>query len=299
MSVFTSTIANQLKDTLSSTIDDEFASHTMVPRMFDEESMADAYVDDLELAGPGLAAARAEGEPVQVGSMREGVVTRYMAQSYALKMIITEEAMDDGKYPQAINLARRLKRAMAKTIDIDGANVMVRMADTNYLGGDGLPLSSASHTLPHGGTFSNKMAVPMSPSRSAFIVAVTQLGQMVGHDGIIEGYKPKAVVCPFSQWAIWKEIVKSEKAPEAGQFNAINVVKSDFGSIDIVANPYWSNTTTNWALLTDAGGLKWKWRKKASNRTWVDNDNMVMNYSISARWGRGWSDPRAVYCVEA
>ena len=36
---------------------------------------------------------------------------------------------------------------------MDAALMLVRATNTGYPGGDTLPLASASHTLPHGGTF--------------------------------------------------------------------------------------------------------------------------------------------------
>lgn len=297
--VVTSTIANSLKKTLASIIDDDFSSRTLIGKMYEEEDMEDAFEDDQEYGGPGLVQERGEAAPIAVGQMDEGVQTRYWARAFGLKMVISEEAQDDGKYKEIINLGKRLRRAMGKTIDVQGALTFARMANTSYPIGDGLPLSSASHTLPHTGTFSNKMGTPLSPSRMAFISVVTSLKTMVGHDGIVEGYEPKAVVCPAAQWAIWDEILHSKGAPEAGEYNRINVVNRSYGDTEVVVNPYWTNTTTNWAVLTDNGGLKWKWRKRPYSRSWVDNDNVVVNFSIGARFARGCSDPRAVFCVEA
>jgi hypothetical protein len=255
-------------------------------------SMDDAYEDDVEYGGPGLATEKPEGSEMDSGTIYEGTVTRYLARTFALKLAITEEAIEDSKYPQVIDAARRLKRAMFKTIDIDATMMLVRGFDTNYVGGDGLPLWSASHTLPNGGTFSNTLATPMSPSRMAVIVATSQAKQLPGHDSIVEGYDPIGVTFPTQQWAVWSGLTKSEKAPEAGQFNEINVVNSDL-NLKLVENKYWSNTTTNWALLLDCdNGFNFRYRRRPRSRNWVDNANEVMLYGISARWSRGWSDPR-------
>lgn len=297
--VFTSTIANALKRTLEEIVTDKNADKLLLERWCNIKKMKDAWEDDLEVAGPGLASQKAEGTEISAGTILEGYRTRYIARTFGLKLIITEEAIEDNKYEQVLQAGKRLKRAMSKTADIDATNILVRMFDTSYVGGDGLPLGSASHTLPHGGTFSNVMATPMSPSRAALIVATTQLRKMPGHDGVIEGYEPKKIVCPVDQWAVWSEVLKSTHAPEAGQFNAINVANSEL-DLEVVPNKYWSNTTTNWAIMTDAGnGINFRWRRKPRNKSWVENDLETMKYSVSARWARGWSDPRAAYCVEA
>src|SRR5689334_4682382 len=106
------------------------------------------------------------------------------------------------------------------------------MFNTSFVGGDGLPLASASHTLPQGGTFSNTLAVPQSPSVAAVIVATTQAKKLPGHDGITEGYEPKCIGCPVDQWAAWSVILNSTHKPEPGEFNATNVVNTDL-SLDV------------------------------------------------------------------
>jgi len=303
MNVFTGTIFHTLKRTLRSIVDDKsdgYESGLYLKRFTEEGTMEDNYVDDLEMGGPGLASEKTEGMAISVGTVREGVLTRYNSRTFAQKLIVTREAMEDTKYDQALKLARRLKRSMHKTCDIDATNILVRAFNSSYVGGDGVSLGSSSHTLPNGGTFSNIMATPMSPSRAAMIVATSQLKKFPGHDGITEGVMPKEIVCPVDQWAVWEVLTKSTKAPEAGEFNAINVVNQTLSIDDVVANPYWSNTTTNWGIITDAeNGLNFLWRRKPSSDDWVENNQQTYIYAISARWARGWSDPRGFYGVNA
>lgn len=300
--VFTSSVANALKETLEQVIDDEtdgYDTKALLHQWMDEMPMSDNYEDDLESGGPGLASEKPEGQEIATGTIREGYITRYIARTFALKLIITEEAIEDRKYPKIINAARRLKRAMWKTADIDATNILVRGFNTAFVGGDGQPLWSASHSLPHGGTFSNVMATPMSPSKAAVVIATSQIRKFPGHDGITEGFEPKVVVCPTEQWATWEELLGSKFTPESGNFSEMNVVNQ---SLDLrsVPNKYWNNTTTNWGMITDCEyGINFRWRRRPRSRSWVDNDQELMKYGISARWARGWSDPRATYGVNA
>lgn len=295
--VFQSTIAHTLKATLAGIVDDEtdgLESKMYMKKWMDQPDMEDAYDDVLEMSGLGLASEKTPGAPMAVGQIREGYLTRFIARTFAQQLNVTEEAMDDTKYPEAIKAARRLKRSMYKTQDIDATNVLVRGFNTAYTGGDGLPLFSASHTLANGGTFSNLMATSMTPSRAAVIVARAAVDQLPGHDGIIEGYNLDKVICPVQQKSDWEMILGSTHAPEPGQFNAINVAnKLD---LTLVAIPYWSNTTSSFAFQTDAEGRPcFRHRRKPRSRTWVENSPHVMCYSIDARWARGWEDPRSMY----
>lgn len=299
--VFTSTIADGLKLTLDEVVDDNLTNYkakAIFPKWMAQTNMQDNYEDDLEMGGPGLAAEKAEGAEMQAGGIQEGALTRYIARTFALKLVVTEEAVEDSKYPQIIQAGSRLPRAMYKTADIDATNILSRAINTAYVGGDGQPLASATHTLPTGGTFSNLMVVSMSPSRIAVATATTQMRKWPGHDGITEGVEPKGVIYPQEQWHIWDGLRMSEKNPESGNFNEINIVKNL--GLEGIPVKYWTNTTTNWGMLGDIdNGFKWKWRRKPRQRSWVDNDQEIMKYGISARWARGWSDPRCILFVNA
>lgn len=302
--VFTGTFFHTLKKTLRNVIKDKedgLEASAVMPQFCMEGTTDENYVDDLETGGPGLASEKTEGAPIAAGTMREGVLTRYLVRTFGLKVIVTRELMEDCKYSKAIQAVKRLKRAMVKTYDIDATNLLVRAFNSSYVGGDGQSLASSSHTLPGGGTYSNQMATPMAPSRAAMIVAASAIKKLPGHDGITEGYNPKKVVCPTEQWAVWEPIVRSEKAPEPGEFNAPNVVRTVLKIEDIVANQYWTNTTTNWMVTTDAedGELQFIWRRRPTSDDWIDNDGQTYKYAVTARWTRGWSDARGTYWSNA
>jgi hypothetical protein len=301
MTVYSGTFYHTLKNTLDSIIKDKtdgLEAKLDYKKYCKTPSMSDAYEDDLEVAGPGLASEKPEGTEIATGTLREGTLTRYTARTFGLKIILTEELAEDSKYPEAIKAARHLKRAMHKTIDIDAALMLVRAENTGYTGGDGLCLANSAHTLANGGTFSNTMATPMSPSRAAVIVARAAIRTLPGHDGIREGYTPEKVLCPIEQESAWEGIMLSTKAPEAGNFNEINVVHRM--SMELVPVTQWTNTTTNWAIQTDAeGGLQMRMRRKPRASTWREEDFTVVKHAITARWARGWSDPRSFYFVGA
>lgn len=300
MGVFTSTIANSLKLTLDRIVDDKLdnvEASAVFTKWTEQRPMSDAYEDDLEMGGPGLASEKAEGSEMQTGDIKEGVLTRYIARTFALRLQVTEEAMEDTKYPRVISAARRLKKSMWKTADIDAALMLVRGYNAAYTYGDGLPLWSDSHTLPQGGTFSNTMATPVTPSRTALITATSIVRKYPGHDGITEGYEPKAILCPTEQWGAWDGIVGSKMNPDDDNFNEINVVYPL--QLKVIPNKFWNNTTTNWAITTDCeNGFTFRWRRRPRSNSWVVNDQTVMWYAQTARWSRGISDPRCTLGVE-
>lgn len=296
--VTTGEIANALKLTLRKVITDKDSDERLFNKYMEVHSMSDAWEDDLEVAGMGLASLKPEGTELATGTIKEGYRTRYTAATYGMKILITEEALEDNKYKEVIKAAKRLARSMGKTADYLAALVLQRMFNTAYTGGDGKPLGSATHTLAQGGTFSNVMGTPLSPSRAALSVLRTQAAKLPGHDGLTEGYALRQVICPEDQWETWKIILGSSHAPEAGEYNAINVF-NDMG-IELVANKFWNNTTTNYAVQTDCpDGIQWRWRRKPRSKSWSENDFEHMKYSNTFRSTTGWSDPRSILCVEA
>lgn len=294
--IFTSTAALALKATIRAIDTDEHGSEgskAVFPHYLDVKSMADNYVEDYEIAGTGLAGEKPEGESMPVGGIVEGPLTRYNARTYGQRIIVSEEAMEDMKYDKVIQAAKRNNRSLWKLADFDAVLILVRATNTAFVGGDGQSLASATHALPGGGTYSNTMAVAMSPSKAAMYIARAQLRQQVGHDGLIDGYEIKKVVFPVQQEGVWDEVLDSQKDPTPGAFNAVNSIYKE--TYEKVPVKYWNNTTTNWLLRTDAeNGLVWFWRRKPESNTWVTEDKTMLNYGITARWARGWTNPRAI-----
>ncbi len=300
--VFVSTLAHQLQETLDGIITDKtdgVESGMYFKDWAESDKMDGAYVDFLEVAGPGLASQKPEGVDMLAGTLREHTLWRTLARTYGLRMAITEEAMEDGKYKEGVKLARRLKRAMFKTQDIDMTNILVRGWNTDYPGGDAVPLFSTSHTLGGGGTFSNTFATPAVASRQAVLLARAAVRKLPSQDGVTEGYFLESVICPVDQESIWEGILQSEKVPESN-FNEVNVVKGLKLGKAPIAIPYWQNTATNFCFRTSAEGAPTFYnRRRPRSRTWVNESQEVMHYGISARWAKQWTDARSMYGSQA
>jgi hypothetical protein len=289
-----STIQRSFKETLDNVVLDKrdgLEANMVMPKYLDVSNMKDAWVEDAEWGGPSFLTQKDEGAEMGTGVLTPGNTKRYVARTFAMRMIISDEAEEDGKYPEIINLAMHIKRAAVKTIEYDAASILARAWNSSYPGWDALPLFSTAHVNPTGDTYSNNLATPIAAS-VALVAAARTLGRrMPGRDGFIDGLLLKKVVFPPEQEQDWDEILGSEKRPDNGNFAAISFVyKMD---ITPVCVPYWTNTTTNTIFLTDAdNGLKWKWRRKMRSKSWVTNEQEVKSYSLSYRSDSGWTDPR-------
>lgn len=296
--IFTSTVALNLKETLEEIITDQLdgvEADLDYTKWMKNRPMSDNFEDDQEYSGGGLMAETPEGTEIPALSLTEGYTKRYTARKFTARYIVTEEAMDDSKYPKVIQAVKRLKRAGFKTKDIDATNVLVRATNSSFPGPDGVALASSSHPLATGGSFSNTLATPMAPSTTSWNNAIAQLDQMVDHDGLIEGYKAVAVLHPVQQRGLWTVLLNSTMDPEFGNFAAVNVIKKYDNDVKRVQLKYWTNTTTNWAIQTDCdNGFQFRDRKKFTSKTWIEYNQELMNYSLSGRWDVGFSDPRCV-----
>jgi len=299
MALTTSEIFRLLKPTLREVLTDKtdgIQRNVAFPKFCNVRDIEDAYVDDTEMGGPGLAAEKPEGTEIALGQIKAGFQKRYFPGTFALKLTVTKEAQEDNKYTEAVPFARLLKKSMWTTADVRAALMLARAENTGFLGGDQVPLASASHTLPHGGTFSNTMATPMSPSNAALAIARAAITKMPDLNGIISPLTAKKVLFPVAQESIWDVLLGSQKSPEAGQFNAINIAHKM--NLEPVRVHHWTNTDTNWALTTDAeNGLNFMWRKRPEERTWMDNENDIIKFAIRARFDVGWTNARGFYFV--
>ncbi len=106
--VFTGDIANALKETLNTVVTDKDYKERLLTEYCEVSNMSDHWEDDLEVGGPGLASEKPEGQEIALGTVREGYRTRYISRTYALKIIVTEEALEDNKYKEVIKAAKRL-----------------------------------------------------------------------------------------------------------------------------------------------------------------------------------------------
>ncbi|MDR5684504.1 MAG: hypothetical protein QN163_10870 [Armatimonadota bacterium] len=295
--IFTSTIANDLQDTLEEIIVDRtdgLEARLDMPKFMDVRRTKSAFVDMLEVGGLGVAVSVGEGEEIPARGISEGALTRLWVRKFGLRTMATEEALADGKTDKVINAARRLKRAIWKAVDIDAAQVLNRATNTDFPGGDGQPLASAAHTLPGGGTYSNMVATPTAPSEAAYVLARAQADVQVDLDGVIDGVEIEGVAFPIGQRGAWEVLSFSDRSPQAGQYNAVNLINRD--KIKLVPVRHWTASEVDYCWLTDHPDEKlcWYWRERPSSRTWVSEARDVMNYSVKARWARGWSGGRGI-----
>ena len=127
--------------------------------LFDTENSDRAFEEEVLFTGFGTAPVKGEGAAVSYDDAQESYTARYTHETVALGFAITEEAMEDNLYDTFAKLrAKGLARAMANTKQVKAADVFNNGFNTSYVGGDGLPLFSASHATVGDGNQSNLLS---------------------------------------------------------------------------------------------------------------------------------------------
>lgn len=260
---------------------------------FKVSNTGDAYVDDQEFAHTGMMPAKAQGSLMAVDSVQAGYLKRYMMVTYGLRMIVSEEAIADTKYEEAIGQTESIGRSAKLAQEYQAANVFVNAFSSSFTGADTVSLCNSAHPLPKGGTFSNTLSTPMSLSETAVETMWANMQHLPASNGFQQsGYELKRLVVPKELWFRANRILRSEGQNDTMN-NAINVLKGM--GITIGSNRYFTSTTNWWGVSDLKSGLRFIWREKPKFRKHNVEDNMTMVFSGYQRFQVGWTDPRDVY----
>jgi len=292
----TSNIPSTLKPTLDLLWGNEQKKKLFWKTMgFKVSSSTDAFEDDQEFAGLGPAPAKAQGAMLQFDTIQQGFAKRYTHVTYGLRFTLSEEAIDDCKYDEAINGTENLSTSLNLTQEFVMNSVFINSFSSSFVGADALSLCNTAHLLPKGGTYSNMFTNALSLSETAIETARANMAQLPDSNGyVVNGYQPKRIVVPPQLLYRAMRILKSEQQNDTAN-NAINVLKGMGIEIADESSPYLTSTT-NWWLVSDIkAGIRVIWRKKPMFREHNTEDNYTCTYSAVERFSAGWTNPRDVY----
>jgi hypothetical protein len=259
---------------------------------FKVTSTKDAFIDDQEYAGTGIMPVKQEGAMIAVDSVQEGYSKRYTMSTFALRLVVSEEAIADCKYDKAIDGTGNIARSAKWTQEYINAGIFANAFNAAFVGGDAVPLGSLVHKLPKGGTYANMFTTAMSLSETAVETMIVNLSKMPSSNGLVRGYTLKKLVVPMDLWFRANRILKSELQNDTAN-NAKNILMGM--GIQPVGNPFFTSTT-NWFGISDAeNGLRHVWRQRPVFREHNTEDNWTMTYSGYQRFSSGWTDPRGFY----
>jgi hypothetical protein len=264
--------------------------------IFDTETSERSFEEETKLSGFSAAPVKNEGSAIAYDNAQEVFTARYNHETIALGFSLTEEAIEDNLYDSlSSRYTKALARAMAYTKQTKAAAILNNGFDTNYPGGDGKPLFSASHPLVSGGTNSNIPSTPADLNETSLEAAVIQIAGWTDERGLLIAAKPRKLVIPPSLMFVATRLLETELRVSTSD-NDINALKSN-GSIPegYTVNHFLTDTDA-WFLTTDVpNGLKHFVRTPMQNSMDGDFDTGNVRYKARERYSFGWSDPLGMY----
>ena len=267
--------------------------------IFETESSERSFEEETKLSGFSAAPVKNEGSAIAYDNAQEVFTARYNHETIALGFSLTEEAIEDNLYDSlSSRYTKALARAMAYTKQTKAAAILNNGFDTDYAGGDGQPLFSASHPLVSGGTNSNIPSTPADLNETSLEAAVIQIAAWTDERGLLIAAKPRKLVVPPSLMFVATRLLETELRTSTAD-NDINALKSN-GSIPegYTVNHFLTDTDA-WFLTTDVpNGLKHFVRTPMQNSMDGDFDTGNVRYKARERYSFGWSDPLGMYGSE-
>ena len=264
--------------------------------IYETETSERSFEEEVKLAGMSAAPVKNEGSALTYDSGQEAWTARYNHETIALGFSITEEAMEDNLYDSvATRLTKALARAMAYTKQVKGANVLNNGFDSNFAGGDGVSLLSASHPLVNGGTNSNVPTTPTDLNETSLENAVIQIAAWTDEKGLLIAAKPKKLIIPSALQFVATRLLdtKLRVGTADNDLNALNNNGSVPGGYSI--NHFLTDPDA-WFLLTDIpNGLKHFVRAAMKTDMQGDFDTGNVRYRARERYSFGFSDPLGIY----
>jgi hypothetical protein len=267
--------------------------------IFETETSERSFEEETKLSGFSAAPVKNEGSAIAYDNAQEVFTARYNHETIALGFSLTEEAIEDNLYDSlSSRYTKALARAMAYTKQTKAAAILNNGFDTDYAGGDGQPLFSASHPLVSGGTNSNIPGTPADLNETSLEAAVIQIAGWTDERGLLIAAKPRKLVVPPSLMFVATRLLETELRTATAD-NDINALKSN-GSIPegYTVNHFLTDTDA-WFLTTDVpNGLKHFVRSPMANSMDGDFDTGNVRYKARERYSFGWSDPLGMYGSE-
>ena len=263
--------------------------------IYETETSERSFEEETKLSGFSAAPVKAEGAAIAYDNAQEAWTARYNHETIALGFSITEEAVEDNLYDSlSKRYTKALARAMAYTKQVKAASVLNNGFSSNYVGGDGQPLFSASHPLITGGVNSNRLTAS-DLNETSLEAAVIQIAGWTDERGLLIAAKPNKLIVPPSLMFTAKRLLDTELRVATAD-NDINALKA-MGSIPggYTVNHFLTDTNA-WFLTTDVpNGMKHFVRTPLQNSMDGDFDTGNVRYKSRERYSFGWSDPLGMF----
>lgn len=263
-------------------------------QIFESMDSDKAYEKVIEATGFGYAPIKAEGASLAYDSDYEGTINTFQNIVYGLGYIVTREEIEDDLYAEVSKTrTRSLAFSMNTTQETVHANVLNRGFSGSYVGGDAVPLFSASHPTASG--LQSNLLTAADFSEASLEDGLKQVALANNARGLRIGLKSSQVIASVGDMFNVTRVLKSELRTNTAN-NDINAIKN-MGIImnGAVVNHYLTDQDA-WFIQTNApdGLISMRRRELDFDK---DNDFDTQNAKAAAtmRFSTGWGDFRGAY----
>lgn len=267
--------------------------YTELYDMLDSEQ---AYEQDVEITGFGLAPVKAEGASQTFDYEIQGFISTYAHIAYSLGYIVTYEELRDNLYE--IVSRRRAKAnafSIAQTLENLGAALYNDAFTGNvFLNADGQSAISAAHVNATGGTYSNALTPAADLSEAALEdISIQAMGFQTDR-GLNISILPMSLHIAKQEWFNANRILKSVLQSGTAN-NDINVLKATSAFPKGIKMNHYFQSPHAWMVRTNCpNGMQAFWR----DRPMFDTDNEFDTKNAKAatyfRLSFGQTDPRSL-----
>jgi hypothetical protein len=266
--------------------------------IYETETSERSFEEETKLSGFSAAPVKNEGSAIAYDNGQEAWTARYNHETIALGFSLTEEAIEDNLYDSlSARYTKALARAMSYTKQVKAAAVLNNgfTNQSQYYGGDGVPLFSASHPLVGGGTNSNIPSTPADLNETSLENAVIQIAAWTDERGLLIAAKPRKLVVPPSLQFVATRLLETELRVGTAD-NDINALKNNGSIPEGYTINHFLTDNNAWFLTTDVpNGMKHFVRTPLSQSMDGDFDTGNVRYKSRERYSFGWSDPLGMF----
>ena len=264
--------------------------------VYETETSERSFEEETKLSGFSAAPVKNEGAAIAYDNAQEAWTTRYNHETIALGFSITEEAIEDNLYDSlSARYTKGLARAMAYTKQVKAASILNNGFSAQYVGGDGVPLFSASHPLVNGGTNGNTPSTQADLNETSLEAAVIAIAAWTDERGLLIAAKPKKLIIPPALQFVATRLLET-KLRVGTNNNDINALENNGSIPEGWTINHFLTDVNAWFLTTDVpNGLKHFVRTPLQNSMDGDFDTGNVRYKSRERYSFGWSDPLGIY----
>ena len=227
----------------------EYATHDeQFPKIFAIKTSTQNFEELVQQTGFGLVPVKPEGASTAYDSHSQGYVARGTNVAYSLGYIVTREEVADNLYEKvSMRRAGSLAFSVRQTRERIGANVLNRIINSSFKGGDAVSLGSTAHPTVSGNQ-SNILSTPTDLSEAALEDLTIQIMDAKDFRGLNINLTPKRLIVPTATVYDANRILKSNLRVGTAD-NDANVLKLLGVIPEIVVNNYLTDSDA-WFIKT-------------------------------------------------